>query len=331
VVDTACTLAAATELTSVQLPITTFVNSAGVTQGGMNAGGDAYFVQNVGIGTMEPGFPLVVNAAIGTMQLNSSTDTNVAYYRTTNAQGSVVFGMEGGAGAGLASGTLAYNTVITSATGQSIQLAPAGTAQVIINSSGNVGIGTTDFGTSAVKVLAIGSGTAPTTSPADAAQMGVAEYNGGTGDVRLNIYGEASVAAKTAIGSGKVSINGTTGGFTRQLTEATSGALSGATGSIAVNVPSGARILGVQLRVDTAITSDNATKTWAAGYVNTPTTAITSGQVFDANTKFNAIHPAYEITTGTVTITITAAAGLFTGGVVRAICYYEAIDTMASL
>jgi len=35
----------------------------------------------------------------------------------------------------------------------------------------NVGIGQTTFGTSAAKVLAIGSGTAPTTSPADAVQM----------------------------------------------------------------------------------------------------------------------------------------------------------------
>ena len=62
--------------------------------------------------------------------------------------------------------------------------------------------------------------------------------------------------------------------------------------------------------------------------VNTPTTAITSGQVFDKNTKYKAIHPAYEITTGVVTITITAAAGNFTAGVVRAIVYYEAIDAM---
>ena len=52
VVDTACTLAAATELTSVQLPIATFVNSSGVTKGSMNAAGNVYFISNVGIGTI---------------------------------------------------------------------------------------------------------------------------------------------------------------------------------------------------------------------------------------------------------------------------------------
>ena len=135
----------------------------------------------------------------------------------------------------------------------------------------------------------------------------------------------------TSLVTPTVTIRGVTGGFTRKLAEATSDTLSGASSTIAVNVPSGARILGVQLRVDEAITSDNVTKTWAADYVNTPTTAITSGQIFDINTKFDAIHPAYEITTGVVTITITPAAGNFTGGIVRGIVYYEQIDAMASL
>ena len=121
------------------------------------------------------------------------------------------------------------------------------------------------------------------------------------------------------------------GAFTRQVAEAASAALSGATGSIAVNVPIGSRILGVQLRVDTAITSDNVTKTWAATYVNTPTTAITSGKASAKNTRFEAVHPAYEITTGTVTITITAAAGAFTGGVVRAVVFYEALATLPTI
>ena len=117
------------------------------------------------------------------------------------------------------------------------------------------------------------------------------------------------------------------GGFTRQLAEAVSAALSGASGSIAVNVPSGARILGLQLRVDTLIESATGTS-WTAVYVNTPTTAICATQAFTKNTKFNAVHPAYEITTGTVTITITPNTGTFTAGVVRAIVYYEAIDNL---
>jgi hypothetical protein len=45
--------------------------------------------------------------------------------------------------------------------------------------STNVGIGTTAFGSSATKTLSIGSGTAPTTSPADAFQMYSADQTAG--------------------------------------------------------------------------------------------------------------------------------------------------------
>jgi hypothetical protein len=120
------------------------------------------------------------------------------------------------------------------------------------------------------------------------------------------------------------------GGFARRIAEATSGALSGATGSIAVNVPAGARILGVQLRVDTAVTFSGTDTTWKAVYVNTPTTAITTGRAIAKSTKYSAVHPAYEITTGTVTITVSSdGSDTFTGGVIRGIVYYEDQIAMA--
>lgn len=119
------------------------------------------------------------------------------------------------------------------------------------------------------------------------------------------------------------------GGLKRQYAEAVSAALSGSSGSIAVNVPAGSRILGVQLRVDTAITSGDGATSWAAAYVNTPTTAICSGQAFTKSTKYKALHAAYELTTDVVTITITPNSGTFSAGVVRAIVYYEALDAMA--
>jgi len=150
---------------------------------------------------------------------------------------------------------------------------------------------------------------------------------GGVGTLAVQNSGDVTITGGSITGLTDISIAGTTGGFKRQFNEATSGTLSGATGSIAVNIPSGARILGVQLRVDTAITSGTG-GTWSAVYVNTPTTAICSGQAFTKNTKFNAIHPAYEITTGTVTITLAPNTGTFSAGVVRAIVYYEAINAM---
>ncbi len=125
------------------------------------------------------------------------------------------------------------------------------------------------------------------------------------------------------------SIFGTSGGFIRQFSEATTGALSGATGSIAVNIPAGARILGVQLRVDTAITFSGTDTTWKAVYDNTPTTAICSTQAAAKNTKFSAVHPAYEITTDVVTITVSSdGSDTFTAGAIRGIVYYETLTAM---
>jgi hypothetical protein len=121
-------------------------------------------------------------------------------------------------------------------------------------------------------------------------------------------------------------VTGTTGGYSRLAAEATA-TLSGASTSILVNVPSGSRILGVQLRVDTLITSAVGVS-WAAAFVNVPTTAITSGQAFTKNTKFSKV-TADEISTDVVTIAITPNAGTFTAGVIRAIVYYEFYDVMA--
>lgn len=48
-------------------------------------------------------------------------------------------------------------------------------------STGNFGVGTTEFGTSASKVLALGNGTAPTTSPLDMVQLYAVDYDDGDG------------------------------------------------------------------------------------------------------------------------------------------------------
>jgi len=61
---------------------------------------------------------------------------------------------------------------ITGSTGSnSLSLLTNNTTRLFIDVSGNVGIPQTSFGTSATRTLAISSGTAPTTSPADAFQL----------------------------------------------------------------------------------------------------------------------------------------------------------------
>ena len=299
---------AGTAITSTQAPISYSVNSSGVFKSAVMANGEIFSTVGIVAGDANTGNGNLFNGlkTTGTAIINVQSDDNVAGLRMYTA------GSNGESTVNAAAGVLKLQSIGTTGPGVSINLST--------------------LGTNAKNVFGIASGTMPTALVADAVQMGVFEYNGATGDQRLNIYSEATVAKKTAIGSGTVSINGAVtsgGGFTRQLAEAVSSALSGATGSIAVNVPTGARILGIQLRVDTEITSSDGGTSWTAVYVNTPTTAICATQALAKSTRFNAVHPAYEITTGTVTITLSMNAGkLFAAGVVRAIVYYDAIDAM---
>jgi hypothetical protein len=152
------------------------------------------------------------------------------------------------------------------------------------------------------------------------ASVNINAMTNGTGADNLNINLRPAGTGGVMVQDQTANVGGGHGKFFKNAVSAT---LSGTSGSIDVNVPSGTRIVGVQLRVDTAITSGDGATSWTAAYVNTPTTAICSGQAFATSTKFNAIHPAYELTTGVVTIRITPNANTFSGGVVRAVVYYE--------
>ena len=96
---------------------------------------------------------------------------------------------------------------------------------------------------------------------------------------------------------------------------------------IAVAVPSNVKLLGAQLRVDTALT---AGETWGAAYVGGSTTTLAAaGQAVAKNTKVTKIH-VDEISSNTVNVRITRDAGNFTNGVgvIRAIVYYETFSAM---
>ena len=62
--------------------------------------------------------------------------------------------------------------------------------QMRIDNAGNLGLDQTSFGTNAVSVFAIGSGTAPTTSPADAVQMWCADRGATAGKAGLHVRSE---------------------------------------------------------------------------------------------------------------------------------------------
>lgn len=86
-----------------------------------------------------------------------------------------------------------------------------GAERMRVTAAGNVGIGTSTFGTSAVRSLAIGTGTAPTTGPADTIQIYSTDLT--AGNTMLSLFTEGTVvnANTTAAATHRIAIrvNGT--------------------------------------------------------------------------------------------------------------------------
>jgi hypothetical protein len=117
---------------------------------------------NVGIGTAAPGTKLEVSGGAGTTLRLQAESTDPCYYTDINQTYST---------GGLIITTKHYGFADT----------------VVTLYKGNVGIGATAFGTSAVTVLGIANGTAPTSSPAGMGQLyvvgGALKFRGSSGTV----------------------------------------------------------------------------------------------------------------------------------------------------
>ena len=76
---------------------------------------------------------------------------------------------------------------IGSKTGSALYLNHDTTSDILMDGGGNLGLGAASFGTSAAKVLGIGNGTAPTSSPSGMGQLyvegGALKYRGSSGTV----------------------------------------------------------------------------------------------------------------------------------------------------
>jgi hypothetical protein len=102
-----------------------------------------FFGGNVGIGTTAPGYLLDMQAVTGTANLESTTGTNHVYLNFNNTAGNMYVGEESSGGGSLTVGGLAYAGVINVVGANAFQIGTNNTARLTINSSGNVGIGTT--------------------------------------------------------------------------------------------------------------------------------------------------------------------------------------------
>ncbi|MBI2068574.1 MAG: hypothetical protein HYT67_00490 [Candidatus Yanofskybacteria bacterium] len=100
---------------------------------------------NVGIGTTGPVYTLDIQAPTGSARITSLTGTDPVYQYFANTGGSAVIGVDSSTGNSLiSSGGLAYSLAfVAPGTTRAIQLATNNAARLTIDSTGNVGIGTT--------------------------------------------------------------------------------------------------------------------------------------------------------------------------------------------
>lgn len=130
---------------------------------------------------------MATNAAIGGGVILYHNNAAEALAAANDRLGYIIFGSidagtvrNGGSFEMLADGAYSSTSaptrarILTATTGSLTRV-----ERMLWDSVGNVGLGQSTFGTSAVKVFAIGEGTAPSTSPTNAIQMWSADYSGG--------------------------------------------------------------------------------------------------------------------------------------------------------
>jgi len=123
-------------------------------------------------------------------------------------------------------------------------------------------------------------------------------------------------------------IQDTTGGLHLKKVNAVGTATAAKTFAIQVNIPTGAKIFGCQLRNDVVLTSSDGGTTYSAAYSGGGSGVISSGTAFAKNTKENSF--TSEVASGEADITITCDGGktFAADGQIRAIVYYYEFTAM---
>jgi hypothetical protein len=109
------------------------------------------------------------------------------------------------------------------------------------------------------------------------------------------------------------------GGYVERVFAATSGALTGATDTIELNIPSNWQVKACQLHVKTAVVDDGGDDTWSATLDSSGTDeSIDTGIAAAQNTNHN--HFSALTTDAETDITLTPNGGSFTSGEIEAHC-----------
>ena len=174
VVDVACTLAASSTLASVQGPIAVFVDNAGIVAGYINAARK-----------------MVVLSAIGSNSSSGSWCFNGVDFYNGNSGVQLWGGTPTATAPNIQPTNGDTNTGIGWGGADILSLIAGGANGINVLANGNVAFGAvTSVGTNAAKVLGIGEGTAPTTSPANMSQLWSADTGGVAGNNALHMRNE---------------------------------------------------------------------------------------------------------------------------------------------
>lgn len=160
-----------------------YFSSLSLRQGGTPAKGIEIDTNgNVGIGTTSPGLLGATQFVAVGLHVNASTHGRIVGEGSTQAE--LLLRNSGASANQRIKGVTSDGGLL-----QLRSLDDDGTVRnhVTIDNSGNVGIGTTNFGTSAEKVIGIANGTPPTSSPAGMGQLyveaGALKFRGSSGTV----------------------------------------------------------------------------------------------------------------------------------------------------
>ena len=137
--------AAAAASNTLTLPASNGTIIADDGSGNVTITGSAYLATtsgNVGIGTSSPGYKLDVQSSSASLNLYSTTTTNISYINFRNSSYNYV-GVENSVGGGLFTGSSAYALALGTISAYPIKFVTSGIIRATIDSSGNVQVGGT--------------------------------------------------------------------------------------------------------------------------------------------------------------------------------------------